>query len=105
MRISDWSSDVCSSDLSKRPLYGRRISGCVGRGEAHGEISAEPGCDGRCARCVVSICAGGRCRLDQWKNLYCGCRRCRCHGARRSEERRGGKECGSKCSSRWSPYY
>src|SRR3546814_17860668 len=26
------------------------------------------------------------------------------HGVRRSAERRVGKECGSKCRSRWSPY-
>src|SRR3546814_14686954 len=29
----------------------------------------------------------------------------RCEGWRRSEERRVGKECVSKCRSRWSPYH
>src|SRR3546814_8843578 len=32
MRISDWSSDVCSSDLAKHVLFGKH--GGVGRGEA-----------------------------------------------------------------------
>src|SRR3546814_8409786 len=31
--------------------------------------------------------------------------RCRCRRARRSEERRVGKECVSTCRSRWSPYH
>src|SRR3546814_9847974 len=30
MRISDWSSDVCSSDLPQHALAGRQIHGCGG---------------------------------------------------------------------------
>src|SRR3546814_2754646 len=31
MRISDWSSDVCSSDLGKLIVYGRTREGCLMR--------------------------------------------------------------------------
>src|SRR3546814_10914652 len=63
MRISDWSSDVCSSDLR---AY------CIQRSAA-----ARPGI------CSTSASAAPT----------------------RSEERRVGKECVSKCRSRWSPYH
>src|SRR3546814_3723562 len=81
MRISDWSSDVCSSDLEPdvehRPedredechLQDRRQD--VEQGEAQQRL------DG-----VVAA-------LDR----------------ARSEERRVGKECVSTCRSRWSPYH
>src|SRR3546814_20051409 len=35
----------------------------------------------------------------------CWCTSCSCASARRSEERRVGKECVSTCRSRWSPYH
>src|SRR3546814_1089336 len=78
MRISDWSSDVCSSDL---PLGGsgaqpvRRGDHGPGHPRARG---AHPRCDG----------VGGG---DPERS--------------RSEERRVGKECVSTCRSRWSPYH
>src|SRR3546814_6038453 len=67
MRISDWSSDVCSSDLC----------------------------------------------LEDGKKLKMLCRHLMTHygitpdeyRAKRSEERRVGKECVSTCRSRWSPYH
>src|SRR3546814_10475604 len=44
MRISDWSSDVCSSDLRDRPAPARRVSGpCAGDGlRRHGRLSRSP---------------------------------------------------------------
>src|SRR3546814_5248352 len=88
MRISDWSSDVCSSDLAMRSIVAPRV------------------------------------RLGRvWPRLYAGCVRIDLHthsvisdgtdapaevvaaAARRSEERRVGKECVSTCRSRWSPYH
>src|SRR3546814_1832471 len=79
MRISDWSSDVCSSDLRTgggAPVRGKILRACEG---------VRPGGagDGRAAAA-----------------RYQGRRR-----DRRSEERRVGKECVSTCRSRWSPYH
>src|SRR3546814_12328120 len=86
MRISDWSSDVCSSDLRGRP---RQASCC--------ETRAGSGGRNRCtfpSRVTDSTQndAGYSCRLG---NVT----------PERSEERRGGKECVSPCKSRWSPYH
>src|SRR3546814_9794429 len=82
MRISDWSSDVCSSDLLP-PLPHTRRS-CA---------------DDR-------MCQGWRShqRGDVEDALYSADREVRHCGMRRSEERRVGKECVSTCRSRWSPY-
>src|SRR3546814_7954828 len=80
MRISDWSSDVCSSDLVRRlpglTKYGNislkwGITDSMEIYQWHKEIS-----DGKVQR----------------KNI-------------RSEERRVGKECVSTCRSRWSRYH
>src|SRR3546814_6743021 len=75
MRISDWSSDVCSSDLQSFGANAN-ISGSVTEGWA-GPIRA-------------SITGG-----------YAGLR----YDSRRSEERRVGQECVSTCRSRWSQYH
>src|SRR3546814_13432465 len=40
MRISDWSSDVCSSDLENHPL---ERCGCLGLGEEGGNIVGDAG--------------------------------------------------------------
>src|SRR3546814_3806549 len=90
MRISDWSSDVCSSDLSVTGFYvADAFPKCClqesGEGEAprvHG-FSANRAADGRPA---VSGCESSQ-------------------EPARSEERRVGKECVSTCRSRWSPYH
>src|SRR3546814_10914304 len=83
MRISDWSSDVCSSDLSER----RRRAGL--------------------ARCRRRYCRVYRARLlPRFADAYIFERHAGAidGGARdSSEERRVGKECVSKCRSRWSP--
>src|SRR3546814_7090266 len=79
MRISDWSSDVCSSDL-----------------RAHQAVEI-----GRFGQAVVAFLdqrqghVGAVQRLDQPAGVL----------PRRSEERRVGKECVSTCRSRWSPYH
>src|SRR3546814_5238208 len=81
MRISDWSSDVCSSDLLHRVVVapvddgGAGPCGEGGFGEGHGSSS-------------IWISHHGLLP-------YCS----------RSEERRVGKECVSTCRSRWSPYH
>src|SRR3546814_14297604 len=84
MRISDWSSDVCSSDLLRQlDAVGRPALPRPRHLGLH---------DGR-SGCFPDIRQPGR------------------HGPHdrvlspRSEERRVGKECVSTCRSRWSPYH
>src|SRR3546814_7787086 len=83
MRISDWSSDVCSSDLpdgSPRLEHhgGEDVLEDGGDGEGDGDAADAQGADER-----PDLHAEGD----------------------RSEERRVGKECVSTCRSRWSPYH
>src|SRR3546814_3411855 len=94
MRISDWSSDVCSSDLStpgrNTTTYDRPCAGPPRRGCR----STPTG--------FASDTRTGRCRgADQ---PQCDWLRQPVHDAR-SEERRVGKECVSTCRSRWLPYH
>src|SRR3546814_6727921 len=97
MRISDWSSDVCSSDL-------------VGLEAAH--LGAVVRIDARSldpAQRVEMLAQLGRARGDQGIMRHLRA----CPAAilppalcrHRSEERRVGKECVSTCRSRWSPYH
>src|SRR3546814_6556445 len=81
MRISDWSSDVCSSDLEntsrlqekgfliEQESGGREI--VIGKSHINLEFREN----------------------NDWFDIH----------ARRSEERRVGKECVNTCRSRWSP--
>src|SRR3546814_7671284 len=88
MRISDWSSDVCSSDLVD--LVGRRII-----------IEQVPRADGD-GIAVAQWCGDFQIQLDLRIVMLdrVACAR-RLTGIRRSEERRVGKECVSTCRSRW----
>src|SRR3546814_5019394 len=81
MRISDWSSDVCSSDLTAlctHSWWHGLVRFRCERGGVRSGHSTQRG-----ARAAVIHCAALR---------------------QRSEERRVGKECVSTCRSRWSPY-
>src|SRR3546814_17813651 len=108
MRISDWSSDVCSSDLQanmrilqgtakKLGLAPEKVVVTVDR---HANTSAasvplaldEAVRDGRVKQgdlVVLEAMGGG----FTWGAA----------AVRRSETRRVGQECGSTCCSRWSP--
>src|SRR3546814_3663750 len=82
MRISDWSSDVCSSDLvgvvEPEPELGGAVDAALVGGD-HADADVAPlGAH----RVPLGTPAGVR-----------------------SEERRVGKECVSTCRSRWSPYH
>src|SRR3546814_19223753 len=85
MRISDWSSDVCSSDLPP-PLP-----------DEGGSISS--GCVSRTRRQQTPYL----CRIPRLSSGLSGFVR-RYESGYRSEERRVGKECVSTCRSRWLPY-
>src|SRR3546814_14878432 len=99
MRISDWSSDVCSSDLENVLLWllMRREKGAI---EGLGWLDQSIGCSstplGRAVDPSSAFCAGGRVLcLPGASFVFSGAG---------SEERRVGKECFSTCRSRWSPY-
>src|SRR3546814_12059295 len=102
MRISDWSSDVCSSDLiksgvtksSKTPL---RPSNDVATSvrQVVGDLEQQQRFVARVGDGIDEGGAGRRFVID-----HPGVER---RLPRRSEERRVGKECVSTCRSRWSP--
>src|SRR3546814_8216112 len=85
MRISDWSSDVCSSDL--QPAIGKREFDAVAT-QQH-QLALDPG---ECRKRAVGVDLGNR---QPHIPIIAG----------RSEERRVGKECVSTCRSRWLPYH
>src|SRR3546814_15048770 len=114
MRISDWSSDVCSSDLDIQvvechgtgtplgdPIEVQALAQAYGSGRQEplllgavktniGHLEAAAGIAGL-IKLVLALEAG---KLPQTL-----------HQSQRSEERRVGKECVSTCRSRWSPYH
>src|SRR3546814_9741252 len=106
MRISDWSSDVCSSDLVSEPLAGHARGKCDTKGfrqAADTQLDHQIGAmDFYRARRNAEIKSDGFVRqaLGQALEDVLLARR-----ESRSEERRVGKECVSTCSSRWSPYH
>src|SRR3546814_2790711 len=89
MRISDWSSDVCSSDLPFSPSL------LVSIRSLSTEIVS-----------FVSILYLLTSRLGKGHIAAARVIKSTAHAPqRRSEERRVGKECVSTCRSRWSPYH
>src|SRR3546814_12322740 len=118
MRISDWSSDVCSSDLN---AAGARILRCEdaerdadGGGDQHRDAAEVDGDHGLFPEVVhqdedreqeaerrqlpaAELPPGERHQQDEPRPGHAE--------QERSEERRVGKECVSTCRSRWSPYH
>src|SRR3546814_18628279 len=102
MRISDWSSDVCSSDLcalfipdtfGKSPGIQRHLLGIAIHHHHHRRLLIIP---------EIDIHAVFRDELQHLTGMQ--------HGMllaviRRSEERRVGKECVSTCRSGWWTYH
>src|SRR3546814_16709687 len=89
MRISDWSSDVCSSDLNVE----QGLSVDLGEGRLRGAERQFLGVELRDRDRQVGILDHRAFVLE------------RDPANRRSEERRVGKECVRPCRSRWSPYH
>src|SRR3546814_8026715 len=85
MRISDWSSDVCSSDLRARTIRSRLAISPF--------MTQTPPARQRCWR------------QNQYDRGHPAAGIPIVPGVLRSEERRVGKECVSTCRSRWSPYH
>src|SRR3546814_15758917 len=99
MRISDWSSDVCSSDLRARARWQdrpmeRRITHSCGHEQTHsiyGMFAADAG--SIIAMRLMTDCS---CLFRSVTSPD------RLNGA---EERRVGHEGVNTCSTRWSPYH
>src|SRR3546814_13111485 len=91
MRISDWSSDVCSSDLGALAIYFLvatqltilSVTLYLHRSQAHRAVDFHP-------------LPAHFFRFWTWLTTSMI--------TRRSDERRVGKECVRPCRSRWSPY-
>src|SRR3546814_20868235 len=96
MRISDWSSDVCSSDLRNGPLKaGTKTNKPVSYDEAKKIFDR-----------VAKEKVGKGYKPGEGSEMSVPERQGEDSGIRvRSEERRAGKECVSQCRSRWSPYH
>src|SRR3546814_20779400 len=101
MRISDWSSDVCSSDLYRYTAKGNLVAvisngtAVLGLG-AIGALASKPVMEGKAVLfkkfADIDVFDIEVDTTDPEKFI-------------RSEERRVGKECVSTCRSRWSPYH
>src|SRR3546814_8337409 len=90
MRISDWSSDVCSSDLHiavRQFLRDHRGDPQVDLLLAVDRAGSDVAGVGAEVQQVAAV--------DAFRE----------HVVQRSEERRVGKECVSTCRYRWSPYH
>src|SRR3546814_3273727 len=97
MRISDWSSDVCSSDLdaiaSRRFARGEREARRDQDEMGRAEFKTGQRHETSPSYIIWSLIA-----------IFSKYRQGSAHCSNyRSEERRGGKECVSTCRSRWSP--
>src|SRR3546814_15606378 len=126
MRISDWSSDVCSSDLSRFRI---RILGFTdttawlpahtarGRTPRFGQRAKQIN---RIRQILRGITMARVCQVtgkgpmvgnnvshanNKTKRRFLPNLQSRRFWVERSEERRVGKECVSTCRSRWSPYH
>src|SRR3546814_15448758 len=96
MRISDWSSDVCSSDLIRLVIDPAATAGTIGFGKRpplrmdNAALLVQRGID--IPQFLDADAVDLRIAIGIEVKLA------------RSEERRVGKECVSTCISRWSPY-
>src|SRR3546814_12601687 len=103
MRISDWSSDVCSADLIVALQHLPLVRSDWGARHPAGEADKKPcGAIGNSQKTGIAIGRLGDPVVDfghghdLWSAQFIYVR---------SEESRVGKECGSTCRSRWSPYH
>src|SRR3546814_12216154 len=98
MRISDWSSDVCSSDLAIAMALCTLISSASAADQTCKAKAIKQKLAGEALLNFVKQCETDA--LMACANKTAG--RPDLMDAR-SEERRVGKECGSTCGSGWSP--
>src|SRR3546814_19499459 len=102
MRISDWSSDVCSSDLRAREAAEQvrgRLAQIASDAERESALSQD-------AEETVSRLAAETEQLEALRAGEAEAQSAAESGvaeAQRTEERRVGQECVSTCRSRWAP--
>src|SRR3546814_19941344 len=108
MRISDWSSDVCSSDLHidrARQEVPSAVTGGDGRDGGYADpnlahstpsLSEPTMVSSAAVAAILSALASNPSLIPIERSKP---------ARMRSEERRVGKECVSTCRSRWSPYH
>src|SRR3546814_13743677 len=98
MRISDWSSDVCSSDLESHWMIVQEYIRADGGNPFRDWFdSLDPQAAAKVTTGLLRLELGNVSNV-KWIGGGLG-------EYRRSEERRVGKECVSTCRSRWSPYH
>src|SRR3546814_18129107 len=97
MRISDWSSDVCSSDLSRvdSPAFVVDAAKLRANCQVLADIRDAAGIRMLAALKAFSMWSVAPI-LGEYLDGVCA-------SGLRSEERRAGKECVRTCRSRWSP--
>src|SRR3546814_10964814 len=101
MRISDWSSDVCSSDLAFEAMEASRDQKLVDKANSlDGDKAALDKANASADPKLVKALAEREAALKAANTAAQAADR----KLERSEERRVGKECVSTCRSRWSPY-
>src|SRR3546814_18635051 len=100
MRISDWSSDVCSSDLCSGELRGKKHTYALLEERAPNArtLSRDDALAELTLRYFTSHGPATPKDFAWWASLTLA-------EIRRSEERRVGKEYVSQCRSRWSTYH
>src|SRR3546814_15999623 len=94
MRISDWSSDVCSSDLPAGARTSPAAVAAHGPRRYNGAFPALPSASGHRSM-IPRYSRPEMTAIWEPENKF----------RIRSDERRVGKECVSTCSSRWQPYH
>src|SRR3546814_16628513 len=88
MRISDWSSDVCSSDRASAPPAANHKASSPRSPSVVPPSTTQPAKPNHSRRYATPVQRPARARART-----------------RSEERRVGEECVSTCKSRWLPYH
>src|SRR3546814_13145978 len=105
MRISDWSSDVCSSDLlhdTIKQAVQQQLDGLTSRFEASTAKMAETWNSALTEHSTSLLRTVSQSQSELQAALVSQDEK---RLTVRSEERRVGKECVSTCRSRWSPYH
>src|SRR3546814_13017134 len=100
MRISDWSSDVCSSDLDLVVSMLNQANG-LNCPTPEGAFYVYPSCKG----VIGKKTADGKVITNDSDFVSALLEAEGVAAVQRSEERRVGKECVSTCRSRWSPVH
>src|SRR3546814_11292631 len=100
MRISDWSSDVCTADLDQGGAARRQKKRKRRAVRRQSDRPRRERCAGaaRAGQACLAPVAPGHCKISPRHACRAGARR------RRSEERLVGRACLRTCRFRWTPY-